>query len=29
MEELTKKGGNSRLLAGRLENTVVAPMPEK
>jgi glycerol-3-phosphate dehydrogenase len=29
MEELTKKGGNSRLLAGRLENTVVDPMPEK
>lgn len=29
MEELTKKGGSSRLLAGRLENTTIDPMPEK
>ena len=29
MEELTKKGGASRLLAGRLESAAVAPMPEK
>ena len=29
MEELTKKGGASRLLAGRLGNAAVAPMPEK
>jgi glycerol-3-phosphate dehydrogenase len=29
MEELTKKGGGSRLLTGRLENTTVKPVPEK